>query len=160
MVLIPASRLQLCHLESSFHTSILSPRPLLPHSFLYSSLSARQLEHGTMRHTVSPGKWAGTINPLLLFAKNISVVSLSSTYPLVTYCCTRYPPLQDQQVLHEQEESLHYFTMPLNQIERRCCHLKCFWFHQEISLFMLSFICRVVSIKIEPLAMISMESRV
>lgn len=55
---IPASRLQLCHLESSLHISIMSSCPLLPHSLLYSSLSARQLEHGTMRHAVSPGKWA------------------------------------------------------------------------------------------------------
>lgn len=73
-------------------------------------------------------------------------------------CCARYHPLQDQQVFLEQERSLHHLTMPLTQNE--CCHIKRFLFRQEISLSSLPSRSVGVSIKTEPLAVFSRESRV
>lgn len=74
------------------------------------------------------------------------------------HCCTRYPPLQDQQVFLEHEASPHHLLMPLTQNEGSCCHLKHFLFHQEISLSTLPSSSGGVSIKTELLAMFSKES--
>lgn len=76
------------------------------------------------------------------------------------HCCTRHPPLQDQQVFLQQEESPYHLMMPLTPNEGSCCHLKRFLFHQEISLSVLPSSSRGVSIKTELLAMFAKESGV
>ena len=107
-------------------------------------------------HIISPSKWVGMIYPSLLFAQNTSVMSLNR----MTLCCTRYLPLQDQQVFLEQEESPHYLMMPLTQNEGSCCHLKCFLFHQKICLSVLPSSSWGLSIKTDLLAVFSKETRV
>lgn len=109
-------------------------------------------------HTISPGKWAGMVNPSLLFAQHISVLSLNRLLPWCTaaqgnlHCrINRY---------FFSKKKARTTTMPLTPNEGSCCHLKRFLFHQEISLSALPSSSGGVSIKSEPLAMFAKESGV
>lgn len=125
--------------------SLYSLVPCCTAASLPGSLSMAQW--GTQ--TAQENEQAPWTTPLLFFAKNISVVSLNST---PWWCTAAQDTLHcriNKCYMSKEKESLHSFTMPLTQNEGWWYHLKCFWFHQEVSLSVLTSIYRVVSIKIE-----------
>lgn len=89
-------------------------------------------EHGTISETHRQSRQMSRHGKHLaaVCLKYFSRVSESDSSMM--HFCTRYPPLQDQQVFFEQEESPHHLMMPLAQNEGSCCHLNRFLFHQEV----------------------------